>query len=133
MIALAEQGSAAAVIDQMMPRMVSERTRQDRPQVIDEIRRIATSQSTQAMANAQRAMRDRADSKELLDKIRVPTLVLVGAEDAMSPPSVADELAAGLAGARRVTIPNAGHLSSLERPGEFNSAIETFLAGLPGR
>src|SRR5262249_54674426 len=103
------------------------------PQVIEEIRRIATAQTTQAMANAQRAMRDRADSREILGKIRVPTLVIVGALDAMSPPSVADELAACIAGARRVTIAGAGHLSSLECPEDFNAAIETFLAGLRGR
>jgi 3-oxoadipate enol-lactonase len=133
MIALAEQGSAAAVIDHMMPRMVSEWTRQERPQVIDQIRRIATAQSTLAMANAQRAMRDRADCREALSQIRVPSLVMVGAVDAMSPPSVADELAAGIALAQRVTIANAGHLSSLERPEDFNSAIGSFLAGLGGR
>jgi pimeloyl-ACP methyl ester carboxylesterase len=133
MIALAEQGSAEAVIEQMMPRMVSDWTRQVRPQAILEIRRIAAAQSTQAMANAQRAMRDRADSREMLGKIRVPTLVIVGALDAMSPPSVADEVAAGISTARRVTIANAGHLSSLERPEDFNSAIETFLADLRGQ
>jgi pimeloyl-ACP methyl ester carboxylesterase len=112
--------------------MVSNKTRQERPEVIEEIRRIATAQSTLAMANAQRAMRDRPDSKEIRSKIRVPTLVIVGAEDAMSPPSVADELAAGIDLATRVTIPGAGHLSSLEQPEAFNAAIEAFLAGLPG-
>jgi pimeloyl-ACP methyl ester carboxylesterase len=133
MIALAEKGSAAAVIDQMMPRMVSEWTRQERPQVIEEIRRIACAQSTQAIGNAQRAMRDRADSKELLNRIRVPTLLIVGALDAIAPPSVADELAAGILATKRVTIANAGHLSSLERPEDFNSAVETFLADVWGR
>jgi len=133
MIALAEQGSAAAVIDQMMPRMVSEQTRQERPQVLEQIRRIASAQSTLAMANAQRAMRDRADSREILSKIRVPALVTGGAEDAFSPPTVADELAAGIVAAKRVTIASAGHLSSLERPEDFNSATEAFLASLRAR
>jgi pimeloyl-ACP methyl ester carboxylesterase len=131
MIALAEKESAAAVIDHMMPRMVSERTRQERPQAIEEIRRIASAQSTQALANAQRAMRDRPDHKGMLGQIRVPALVIVGGQDAISPPSVADLLAAGIAAARRVTIANAGHLSSLEQPEDFNSAIKAFLAGLP--
>jgi 3-oxoadipate enol-lactonase len=62
----------------------------------------------------------------------VPTLVIGGAQDAMSPPSVADELASGIGDSHRVTIPGAGHLSSLERPDEFNSAVETFLAGVQG-
>jgi pimeloyl-ACP methyl ester carboxylesterase len=132
MIALAEKGSAAAVIDQMMPRMVSDQTRQERPQVIEEIRRIATAQSPVAMANAQRAMRDRADSGEILGTIRVPTLVMVGESDAMSPPSVADDLAGGIAASKRVTIGGAGHLSSLERPDDFNSALGAFLASVGG-
>ncbi|HYL06153.1 MAG TPA: alpha/beta hydrolase, partial [Thermoanaerobaculia bacterium] len=57
------------------------------------------------------------------------TLVVVGEEDALTPPAESMRMCDGIAGARLVTIAGAGHLSNLERPREFNQALRELLAG----
>ncbi|MBI3325234.1 MAG: alpha/beta fold hydrolase, partial [Nitrospinae bacterium] len=57
----------------------------------------------------------------------VPTLVIVGEEDIVTPPSDSEFLAENIPGASLVTIAGAGHLTNLERPVAFNSALEMFL------
>jgi pimeloyl-ACP methyl ester carboxylesterase len=58
----------------------------------------------------------RTDSRPLLAAIDCPTLVLVGAQDELTPPHLADEMAAGIRGARLVKVAECGHLSTLEQP-----------------
>jgi len=62
-----------------------------------------------------------------LDRIDVPTLVIVGDEDVATPPAKAQQIAAAIAGAKLVTIPRAGHSSSVEEPAAVTAAIEAFL------
>jgi pimeloyl-ACP methyl ester carboxylesterase len=65
-----------------------------------------------------------------LDRITVPTLVLVGADDTHFL-AAADYMARKIPGALRVTVPGAGHASNLHQPGLFNRAVADFLARLP--
>lgn len=69
-----------------------------------------------------------ADQSERAGNINVPTLVLVGSEDRITPPDLSVELAAMIEGATLETIAGAGHLANIEKPGEFNQAITDFLA-----
>ena len=69
----------------------------------------------------------RPDSRPLLGAIRCPTLVLVGDGDVATPPEVAREIAAGIAGSTLVVVPQCGHLSTLERPQEVNAALSDWL------
>ena len=64
---------------------------------------------------------------ERLGQIKAPTLVIIGGEDAQSLKNVADTLAAGIPGARKVVIPGASHHPPVERPNEFNKAVLSFL------
>ncbi len=68
--------------------------------------------------------------RERLAEITAPTLVIVGEEDRVTPPVLSEELAARIRGARLVRIPGAGHISNMERPGEFNRALSDFLSQL---
>jgi pimeloyl-ACP methyl ester carboxylesterase len=70
----------------------------------------------------------RPDSTALLPSIHCPTLVLVGAEDTLTPPALSDVLHRGVSGSELAVIPAAGHLSNLEQPGAFNAAVAAFLA-----
>jgi 3-oxoadipate enol-lactonase len=72
----------------------------------------------------------RADARDVLKGLRIPTLVLVGAEDRITPPDLSLELAQGIPRARLGVIGGAGHLSNLEKPTEFNRLLREFLEGL---
>jgi len=83
------------------------------------------------LVGALAAMRDRPDSTDLLPALQgLPTLVVVGAEDAITPPAAAEAMAKAIPGARLAVIPEAGHLSPLEQPEAFNRHLELFLQGL---
>jgi pimeloyl-ACP methyl ester carboxylesterase len=75
----------------------------------------------------QRAIMARPDARPLLVRIAAPTLVLVGAEDRITPPEVAREMADGIDGASLVVVPGAGHLSSLEKPDPVSRALANWL------
>jgi 3-oxoadipate enol-lactonase len=67
------------------------------------------------------------DFRPVLAGIAVPTLVIVGDEDQVTPPASSQELAGAIPGAELVTIPGAGHLSNLDRPDAFEAALRAFL------
>lgn len=69
-----------------------------------------------------------ADQRDRAAAIDVPTLVLVGDEDRITPPALSAELAALIPGATMLVIASAGHLANLEQPLTFNTAIEAFLS-----
>ena len=69
-----------------------------------------------------------ADQRDRAQNIRVPTLVLCGTEDRITPPALSLELTQIIAGARLQVISGAGHLTNLEKPEAFNQAIDHFLA-----
>ena len=96
----------------------------------DEVR-LGRHRSATGLAGAARGMLAQADGRIItaLDAIAVPTLVLVGADDANFI-AAADYMTRKIPGAKRATIPNAGHASNLHQPEAFNRAVEEFLAGL---
>jgi 3-oxoadipate enol-lactonase len=73
------------------------------------------------------------DFRAVLPHINVPTLVIVGDEDVVTPPADAEFLTRAIRGAKLVTIPGAGHLTNIEQPEAFNAALETFLSPHAGR
>lgn len=130
MIAFASENSPTAVVESMLPRLLGEWTRTHRPEVSAEVRRIAAEQSISGIIAALQALRDRPDATPGLSDIRVPTLVVVGQEDIITPPSVAEQLASQIQGAKCVTVAHAGHLANLEQPDAFNQAVREFLTRL---
>jgi pimeloyl-ACP methyl ester carboxylesterase len=81
-----------------------------------------------AFERQQRAIIGRPDNRPLLAQIRCPTLIIVGAEDRMTPVKVAEEIQRGIAGSRLEVIPDCGHLSTLERPEAVNRALADWLS-----
>ena len=117
----------SAVADEVRPTLLGESTRRARPDVELRVREIAAANTIGALAGAIEAMRDRPDSTSLLERISVPTLVLVGEEDTLTPPADAQAMRARIGRAHLVDIPRAGHLSNLEAPEEFSAALADFL------
>jgi pimeloyl-ACP methyl ester carboxylesterase len=83
----------------------------------------------EAFVRQERAIIARADSRPLLPMISCPTLVLVGDDDRITPPPLAQEMAAAIPRARLVEVPDCGHLSALERPEAVSEALREWLRG----
>ena len=125
-----QQHGTVAQVEAMLPKVLGATTHAERPGVVSEFRRTGLSQDREAVVAGLIALRDRPDARPGLAAVAVPTLVIVGDEDALTPPSAAESLAAGIRGAKLVVLPNAGHLSNLETPDAFNAAVLDFLDGL---
>ncbi len=91
--------------------------------------RIAWEVGPDRFVRQQRAIGRRNDSRSHLGAITCPTMVLVGADDLATPPHLAQEIAAGIPGARLVTIPDCGHLSAIERPEAVTAALVEWMNG----
>jgi 3-oxoadipate enol-lactonase len=124
---LADKGPLG-VFDEMRPKLFGKTTNAERPGVVEEGKWMVEDQSPAAVGGAIRAIRDRPDSTPLLGSIRVPTLIVVGEEDELTPPVESVRMHDAIAGSTLVRIPRAGHLASLEDPAAFNAALGTFLA-----
>jgi len=83
--------------------------------------------SAEGFAAAQRGMALRPDARDILARFGGPVLVVVGADDVLTPPAKARAMADLVPGAELVEIPRAGHLASLEQPAAFNAALVRFL------
>jgi 3-oxoadipate enol-lactonase len=130
---LAEQQGAGAIADQMLPKLLSSNAPE---QLRAELRGIIEANDRAGIAAALRAMAARPDSTPLLATIAVPTLIIVGAEDGLTPPSDARAMHAAIAGSQLVELPSAGHLANMEAPEAFNTAVDNLLnlgkAGMVG-
>jgi pimeloyl-ACP methyl ester carboxylesterase len=119
MIELARNQGSQAVIESM----ISEKSRTEQPDLAEAVRALGASQHPDGVAAAIEALRDRPDATEGLKKISVPTLVIVGAEDAITPVPHAEQIANAVPGAKLEVIPHVGHLSNMEAPEEFNRLV----------
>jgi pimeloyl-ACP methyl ester carboxylesterase len=124
------QDGAGVVAEAMLPKLFANATPQEQPQVVQSTRQVMLRTKPQGIAAALRGMAERADSTDLLAKIDLPALVIVGQEDAISTVDEMRSLAAAIRGAVFVDIPSAGHMAPLERPGAANEALERFLASV---
>jgi 3-oxoadipate enol-lactonase len=114
----------------MLPGMVGKSTRARCPGVVDRVRAMGAAVRPAAMVTALEAMMDRPDSTPTLATITVPTLVVVGDEDVLTPPAQAELLRAGIADSRLETITGAGHVPCMERPAAFNFVLGEFMTRL---
>jgi pimeloyl-ACP methyl ester carboxylesterase len=94
----------------------------------DVVRQMSAETGPDAFIRQMTAIIDRIDSRPTLSSISVPTLVLVGAGDKITPPDLAREMADGIAGAELVVIPGAGHLPTIEAPDAATEALKAWLA-----
>jgi pimeloyl-ACP methyl ester carboxylesterase len=127
MIELGEDGKLDRVHEALWPRLVAPNRREDRGLEIV-VRRMLQEVGAEAFVRQQRAILGRIDSRPTLPTIRVPSLVLVGSADQLTPPDLAREMAVAIPNAELVIVPGAGHLSSLEAPDGVTAALAGWLA-----
>jgi 3-oxoadipate enol-lactonase len=130
LIEVARTRGSGAVADGQVTGMIGKTTREKRPGMIDEVHRMLESASVEGIVGALEAMIARPDSTPTLATIDVPTLVVVGSEDVLTPPSEAEILHEAIRNSRLEVIEQAGHVSNLERPAAFNHVLSEFLASL---
>lgn len=120
----------SAIADEMLPKLLGATSHRERPELTDDVREMIVGNSADAIAGAVTAIMNRPDSTSMLASISVPTLILCGDEDVLTPPADAEALHAGIRNSRLVVLPRAGHLSNLEAPDAFSAAVQEFLTGL---
>lgn len=115
----------------MLPKLLTDRTRAERPVLTERVREMMRSTTARAAIRTLEGLAERPDQRDLLPTITVPTLVAVGAEDPITPSSVAEALAEAIPGAGpAVVIPEAAHLMPLESAEMFNPILLAFLRSL---
>jgi pimeloyl-ACP methyl ester carboxylesterase len=127
-LALIADGRYGEVINALLPVLVHPDRLADAA-VVAVVREMADAIGAERFARQMLAIMGRADSRPTLAAIRCPTLVLVGAEDALTPPDLAREMHDGIAVSRLVVVPDCGHLSTIERPDAVAAALRVWLAG----
>lgn len=130
LIDVARTRGSGAVADGQITGMIGKSTREKRPALIDDVHRMLASAPVDGIVGALEAMMARVDSTPTLATIDVPTLVVVGAEDVLTPVNEAEFLHESIRGSRLEVIAHAGHVSNLERPAAFNHVLSEFLAAL---
>jgi 3-oxoadipate enol-lactonase len=128
---LLRAGGAKAFAESNVRSLLAHETQKGRPELVEKVRAMIEACPAVGIGGTLVAMAGRTDTTGSLERIAVPTLVLVGEKDGLTPPSDSRALATRIPGASYMEIPGAGHLSNLENPGAFNPALLEFLAALP--
>jgi 3-oxoadipate enol-lactonase len=131
LIAAAREHGPKPVADAMLQKMIPESTAKNRPQVVRDLRQMMDGANPESMANALAAMRDRPDHTSTLSTIQVPTLIVVGDQDAITPPEVAKKMQEKIPNAQLKIITGAGHMTPMEQPEQVNTTLTDFLHKLP--
>jgi pimeloyl-ACP methyl ester carboxylesterase len=121
-----EQG-ARPVADAMLPKLFGPQARESDPGVIEATRRVILANQPAGIAAALLGMAQRADMTGDLPHIALPTLIVVGQDDAISTADEMRGMARSIPNCEFVVIPRSGHMTPLENPIAFNEAVEQFL------
>jgi pimeloyl-ACP methyl ester carboxylesterase len=125
---VAAEGTAG-LIEALPGALLADPTRDKKPDVVERVKALMDNPAA-GFIGALEAMKNRPDSTSKLAGIKVPTLIIVGENDAVTPPEASRTMHEHIGGSRLVVIPEAGHLSNLEAPEAFNGALGEFLASL---
>ncbi len=129
-IALARAKGSGAVADALIAGMLGSTTREKHPDIADAVHRMMTMAPVNGVIGALEAMIARPDSTPTLATIDVPTLIIVGDEDILTPPKEAQAMHEQIPGSRLEILAGAGHVSNVERPAAFNHVASEFLGVL---
>ena len=120
-----ERGTGA-FLDALVPRLMGTSTSARRPDLVAEARLMMNEMSPEDVSLVQRGMAARPDSVTDLKTINVPTLIIIGEEDVLSPPADGELMRRHISGSRLTIVPKAGHYAPWERPEEVGRALRQF-------
>jgi pimeloyl-ACP methyl ester carboxylesterase len=124
---LVREKGAAAVAEALLPKLVGDTTRRERPAIVEAVRTQIIGSSPEAIAGALAALMTRPDSTPTLSTIRCPVQIIVGDEDAITPPPLSEQMHRDIPGSQLTVIKGAGHMSNMEQPALFNESLARFL------
>lgn len=130
MQALVRKQGSSAMANQLISGMVGPTTRLKNPELVDQLHRMMSLAPEEGVVGALEAMITRPDSTPTLATIDVPTLIVVGDEDMLTPVKEARAMHLAIDGSRLEIIAGAGHVSNAERPAAFNHVLSEFLISL---
>ncbi|HTK56300.1 MAG TPA: alpha/beta fold hydrolase [Gemmatimonadales bacterium] len=129
---LAREKGAGAIATQILPSLFAPGADKLMPQAVERVRSMIEVAPVKGIIGALSAMRDRPDSTATLAALEgLPTLVVVGDQDQISPPAVARAMSGAIPGAMLSVIPGAGHLPPVEQPIATTRVLTEFLQSLP--
>lgn len=126
---MVEGGGRDELIGALTGALLGGATTENKPDVVEKVRSLMDNPAA-GFVGALEAMKKRPDSTDELSRIDVPTLIIVGEQDGVTPPEASRAMHERIGGSQLVVIPDAGHLSNLEAPEAFNGALAEFLAKL---
>ncbi len=126
-IAAVRERGMMALVESMLPKLLSPATVQAAPRVRSQVETMILDNSPAGAIPAIAALRDRADSADLLQGLDIPVLVVAGSEDAIIPAATQSAMAGKITGAELVVVPGAGHITPMEQPEVFSRALLSFL------
>jgi 3-oxoadipate enol-lactonase len=121
-----------ALAQTMLPKMLSQERLSTKPGLSSTIKTMMAEQRPAGVVAALRGMAARPDRTPMLGAINVPTLIITGSADTLIPSSESEAMAKAIPGSKLVVIPGVAHLSNVEAPEAFNSAVRDFMSGLNG-
>jgi 3-oxoadipate enol-lactonase len=130
LVALIETEGMDALAARQLRSLLARSTLERQPPLVESVRHMMASVPPAGAIGALRAMAARPDSTPMLGTIDVPTLVVGGAEDGVTPPGVLRSMAAAIPNSRVEILEQGGHLCPLERPAAFNRVVGEFLGAL---
>lgn len=114
----------------MIPKLFAACTIEHRPEMVQRVQDMILHTDPHAIAAASRGMAERPDMTATLADVDLPTLVMVGQEDRITPPEEMREMARSINGALIAEIPEAGHLAPMENPKAVTGSLCRFLKTL---
>lgn len=125
-----EKEGVLPVVEAMFPKLIEQQWKKNNPSDAEHLWHMMMSSHPETVAAALRGMAERTDHTATLAQINVPTLVIVGDNDAITPPAESQAMAGALPQAELVEIAGAGHMAPLEKPADVNKAMRAFLQKL---
>lgn len=127
---LTEDQGTQPVFDSMLPIFMATQTYREKPELVSQVAGIMEKTSTNGMIGALLGIKTRPDSTPTLGQIKVPTLIIHGAEDQIIPLSDSEAMHTAIPNSQLEVIPEAGHLPNLEQAQLFNQSVGIFLRKL---
>ncbi len=129
-IEIMEEGTVGKYADESLKKLFADDTYSKSSALVETVRQMIVNTSKPSLCKTLRALAEREESWSKLREIKVPVLIMVGREDKITPPAEAKFIHEKVKGSHLQIIENAGHLSNMEHPVEFNDHLKKFLSSI---